>query len=141
MKKRLLLTSAVLGAAVLSGIFLATGASASTGGLKSRLAEKLGIEESRVKGVMDEIKSENQDKMQAKQEENLQEAVDDGVITSKQKDALIAKQKEHREKMEQLRDEMDGWYEEQGIDKDALREYRVGKGMGKGSGGGMHGMM
>ena len=58
MKKRLLLTSAVLGAAVLSGIFLATGASASTGGLKSRLAEKLGIEESRVKGAMDEIKSE-----------------------------------------------------------------------------------
>jgi site-specific recombinase XerC len=140
MNKRLLLISAALGAAVLSGVFLASAASASVGEFKSKLAEKLGVEQSQVESAMQGIKTERQTEIKAEQAENLKIAVDDGVITSEQKDALIAKQEEMRTKMRALQDEMQNWFKDQGIDQDALKGYQVGPGMGRGLGG-MHKMM
>jgi len=89
----------------------------------SRLAEQFSLEEDEVEAVFDAVHDEHQQEMKAAREERLNEAVEDGVITETQKNALIAKWDEMQEKHEQERQEMQNWFEEQGIDPVKLAPY------------------
>lgn len=148
MNKKVLLASVVLGAATLAGIGLATSTSADIGSSidskKAMFAEKLGVKESQVETAMQELKAEKMAAMKDKQEESLQKAVDDGVITAEQKDALITKKEEMRQKREAEKTEMEAWLLEQGIDREVLKKYQIqgkeggfGKKMHKGTHKGM----
>jgi hypothetical protein len=100
----------------------------------SVLAEKFNLNEADVKTVFDE---ERQEKVQLRlqdREEKFDQAVADGVITEEQKQAIIKHQQEMLNEREQHRYEMDAWFEEQGIDHDALMQYQ-----GFGGGFGPHG--
>lgn len=95
--------------------------------------------------VFDEARQEQQQQLQeqrrAQMEKRLDEAVGDGVITAEQKQALLDKDAEMQTKYEQLREEMQQWQEQSGIDFEALAPYHIGCG-GRGSGPGpgkMHG--
>ena len=65
--------------------------------------------------------------MQQHKEERLSQAVEDGVISEEQKQALQDKWQEmwqeRQVEREQHREEMQAWFEEQGIDPEALRQY------------------
>jgi len=139
MNKKVLVPALILGVAIAVGVlsYVSVTSAAGIGGeMASNLAEKLGVEESQVESAMSEMREERQAEMKEQREEKLQEAVDDGVITSDQKEVLIAHQDEMQEKREQLREESETWFEESGIDKDALGEY-MGGGKGPGHGKGM----
>lgn len=96
------------------------------------LVERFGLNEDEVKSFFDEQKQERMDQMWTHKEEGLNQAVADGVITEEQKDALLAKYQEmweeRKQEREQHREEMDAWFEEQGIDRETLREYMGGFG-------------
>ena len=101
------------------------------------LAEKLGIDQSKVQSAFDEIHEEHMEQVEAHVEERLNQAVADGKITESQKTAIIAKHEELQTKHEQEqetfqnmtpeerrterqneRSELKTWAEEQGIDLD-----------------------
>jgi hypothetical protein len=96
-----------------------------------KLVSKFNLNEDEVVGVFNELRDEKRAEMQAAREERLSEAVSDGVITEEQKQALISKWQEMETKREQERQEMQAWFEEQGIDMEALRQY---EGFGRGPG-------
>jgi hypothetical protein len=96
------------------------------------LAERFGLNEEEVKEVFDEIHSDRFAQMQESKESRLQDAVDDGVITEEQKQALLEKHlslwEERKQEREQHRQEMDAWFEEQGINHEDLMGYMGGFG-------------
>jgi hypothetical protein len=106
-----------------------------------KLVERFNLNEDEVEGVFDEALQEHQQQMQeqrrAEMEERLDEAVNDGVITSDQKQALLDKQAEMQERQQQLQDDWQQWREQSGIDFEALAPYHIGCG-GKGFGGRGH---
>ncbi|OQB06456.1 MAG: hypothetical protein BWY19_00268 [bacterium ADurb.Bin212] len=141
MNKKIIIPAVVLSVAAIAGTIYATGASASFGRgqeMTSQLAEKLGIEESSVENAMEEIRSDQQAEMKSRQEERLQEAVDDGKITAEQKQLLLDRQTAMEEAREARRAENQKWMEDNGFNEDTLREYGIsfGEGMGRGPGGG-----
>jgi len=70
-------------------------------------------------------------------EQKLTEAVEAGTITETQKQALLNKWQELEQEREQKRQEMQTWFEDQGIDETKLAPY-----LGFGHHGGFHqGMM
>lgn len=140
MNKKIIIPAIVLSVAAIAGTIYATGASASFGRgqeMASQLAEKLGIEESSVENAMEEIRSDQQAEMKARQEERLQEAVDDGKITAEQKQLLLDRQTAMEEAREARRAENQKWMEDNGFSEDTLHEYGIsfGEGMGRGRGG------
>jgi len=56
-------------------------------------------------------------------EERLTQAVEDDVITEEQKQAFLDKWGEKKAHKEEHRADIQTWFEEQGIDVEALREY------------------
>lgn len=94
------------------------------------LADKLGVDEEKVATAFDEIRSDQFAQRQQEREERLNQAVEDKVITEEQKLAILDKQSEmefdREQQRSQHREEMQAWYEEQGIDNDALRDYMGG---------------
>lgn len=135
MNKKVIVPALVLGAATAVGALSYVSATSAAGNgfrgeMASNLAQKLGVEESQVETAMSEMKEEKMAEIKKQREEKLQEAVDDGVITSEQKEALVAHQDEMQQKREQLREESERWFEESGIDKEALKEYMGGEGRG-----------
>ena len=115
-----------------------------------RLVEKFDLNTAQVQQVMDEVRSEHQQKMEVRLEENLTQAVTDGKITEEQKQAITAKHEqmqvkheelknlspeERREKMQAWHEEMRQWAEDQGIDLPGLmgpfgRGFKQGMRMG-----------
>lgn len=93
-----------------------------------KLVERFGLNKDEVTGVFDEMHQERQQERQAYMESRLDQAVKDEVITADQKQALLNKHKEMQEKQKQLREEMQKWMEESGIDFEKLAPYRVGFG-------------
>lgn len=115
-------------------------------GLIQRIMEKFGLNKDAVNQVVNQYRSERKAEMQQKQEENLNQAVESGKITQGQKTALQEKmqewrdskpdfsnmsQKEKREDMENHREEMQNWAEDQGID---LQQLNLGGPKGPGIG-------
>lgn len=115
------------------------------------LAQKLGIEESKVQTAMDAIHSERQAEMQKKIEEKLAQAVKDGKITEAQKQLILKKHAEMKAEqdrnrdtmrnmtpaerktaMEKKRAELQAWAKENGIDMSVFQ-------LGMGPKGGMRG--
>src|SRR3990172_470894 len=101
MSKRLLISLLILGTVIsLATYGVTTSIGANEGGYSnpviSRLAEQFSLEEDEVEAVL---------------------------ITETQKNALIAKWDEMQEKHEQERQEMQNWFEEQGIDPVKLAPY------------------
>ena len=106
----------------------------------TKLAQKFNLNESEVEAVFQSVRDERQVEMQQQREKRLNDAVNDRVITDAQKNAILTKMQEHQEERGQNRQEMQNWFEEQGIDQTKLRDY-LGfgghgsrKGMGHGSG-------
>lgn len=100
-----------------------------------KLVERFNLNKDEVIGVFDEVRQEKQQQMLTAMGERLDEAVNDGVITTEQKQALLNKHQEMWEKQNQLREEMQTWMEQSGIDFEKLAPYRVvfgGRGCGRG---------
>jgi len=105
-----------------------------------QLSERFNLNEDEVNQAVDEFRQERQNEMQARHEDHLNQAVQDGVITNDQKQALLNKHEEMRQEREKKWTEMQAWMEESGIDFQALKEYGVGQ-VGLGCGGGRGGRM
>ncbi len=115
------------------------------------LAQKLGLEESKVQTAMNSIRTERQAEMQKKIEANLSKAVKDGKITEAQKQLILKKHTEMKAEREQYKDskqnltpeqrkaemdkkkiELETWAKENGIDMSVFQ-------LGMGPKGGMRG--
>lgn len=96
-----------------------------------KLSERFGLNQEEVETFFEEQRAQNQSQMQQRWEERLNQAVAEGKITEEQKQAIIAKREEHRQKMEGLQDlspeerrvamqeyqtEFRNWVEENGLD-------------------------
>jgi hypothetical protein len=143
MTKKILITLIVLGGLVSTGYFGAGAIFANDNNphqtLITRIAQKFNLNESDVEAVFQSVVDERQAEMQKQREERLNKAVSDGVITEEQKKAFLTKMQEDQEERGQNKGEMQGWFEEQGIDQTKLRDYlgfggHGGRGMGSGLG-------
>jgi len=116
-----------------------------------RLIAKFNLDGDEVENVFAEVREERQVQMQARFEERLTQLVDEGSLTEEQRQAIIAKRQqlrqesqdwqnlskeERHELMEQHRDEMQNWADEQGIDVSLVFANHHGgeKGFGPGHG-------
>lgn len=138
MQKKLILPVAALAAAGVL-VFSATQAQAfGPGGrdtMVTELAQKLGIDQTKVQAAFDEMQKEHKLQMQTQFEARLDEAVNNGEITDAQKNAIVAKHAELQQKREteresfqdmtpeerkaardQGRTDLETWAKEQGID-------------------------
>jgi len=88
-----------------------------------KLVERFGLNEDEVKAVFDEVRTERQAQRQAEREERLDQAVADGVISEEQKNSLQAKWEEHKQARGAYQGEMKAWFNEQGIEPQALKDY------------------
>ncbi len=152
MKKVVLIALLAVGVLVLGTSVAKADEASNYPPLLQKLVERFGLNEDEVKQVFDEQRTERQVARQAEREEKLNQAVGDGVITEEQKQALISKHEEMRAnrpergefkdlskeerqaKREEHRSEMQAWFESQGIDHEALREYMGGPENGPGRG-------
>lgn len=115
------------------------------------LVEKFNLNEDEVDSFLEEQRAARQEERKTEREEHLNQLVSEGKLTEDQKSALIEKMEENqaereanreefqnmtreerRAQRQEHRDEMDQWFEDQGIDKDDLG---LRGGMGKGHGG------
>ena len=126
-KKKILLSIVGLAALVATGL-LATKAVRADDAVNyppfvERLVERFNLNESDVQTFFDEQRVEHHQAMLQNREERLNQAVSDGVITEAQKEALTNKWEEMQQERQLHREEMQKWFEEQGIDTEVLREY------------------
>lgn len=108
------------------------------------LAERFGLNEDEVEEALDEIKADHYAQVQERKQDGLNQAVEDGVITEEQ---MLALQEKHQEmwadKEQEKQDhynEMEAWFEQEGIDHEAVMEYMGGFGHKGGFGMKGHGM-
>jgi len=101
-----------------------------------RLAQKFNLKEDDIKSVFDEERQERQEERVRSMEEGLNKAVADGVITSEQKQAFLDKHNNMQQERGQNREEMQTWFEDNGIDQSKISSYigYMGRGFGKGFG-------
>ena len=129
----------ILGALVLGGVSysanaLAEDTAARRGPNTQALAEKLGVDQSKVDSAMNEIRAERQKERQTAVSSKLDEAVKDGVITAEQKQKILDKQAELQGQRGQKRAEMEQFYKDNGIDFDKVHDYIGFGGNGQGNG-------
>lgn len=139
MNKKRLATLLALGVITAGGYFGVSAARADdlnrpTDALVSKIAERFDLNESDVEAVFEAVHEERMQEMHNSHEEKLSQAVEDGVLTEEQKFALQEKMQEHIGVRQQNREEMQAWFEEQGIDEIKLHEYmgfgpKEGRGM------------
>jgi hypothetical protein len=98
--------------------------------LISKISQTFNLNESDVEAVFQSVRDERQVEMKKQQEERLNDAVNDGVITEEQKNTMLTKMQEHQAQKGQNREEMQKWFEEQGIDQTKLRNYLGDQGRG-----------
>lgn len=159
MKNKIILPAAILliaGAAFFGTTAYAQGNQNGQRDMVQELAQKLGLDESKVQTAFDEIRSEHQEEMQAQFTDRLNQAVSEGKLTEDQKNLIIQKheelssqreserdqvqemtREERRDFMQERRQEMQQWAEANGIDL----QYLMGPEGGRGPGTGMHGGM
>ena len=110
----------------------------STHPLVQKLVDRFSLNEEEVKTVFEESRQEHQAQRQASYEANLDQAVEAGILTQDQKNALLEKKSELRadrgqfkdlsseekqEERELRQDQMQSWAESNGIDLEALHEF------------------
>jgi hypothetical protein len=95
--------------------------------LVQALSERFGLNQDEVAEALDEIRADQHAEMMQNHEDSLNQAVENGVITDEQKQALLEKHRDmwdaKKREMETHRAEMDAWFAEQGIDHKALMQY------------------
>ena len=129
-------TALALGGIASMGSVLAATDERKPDSLVSRLAERFNLKESDVQAVFDEEKQARQAERQQKLKERLNKAVEDGKLTSGQKDKLLAKldelqaereelrglsREERKAKLQQKKEELKAWAQENGIPEQYLR--------------------
>lgn len=130
----------ILGGVVYSANALADDTAARRGPNTEALAQKLGVDQSKVDSAMNEIRADRQKERQTEVSTKLDQAVKDGVISAEQKQKILDKQAEVRGQRGQKRAEMEQWYKDNGIDFDKVHSYiGFGGGFGGGRGAGGHG--
>lgn len=125
---------ALLGVILVSGgLFGASQAQANNNHASfiEQLAQKLGIEQSKVQQAVDEIKQDNKSQMQTRFNDTLDQAVKDGKITEAQKQLILQKRQElqnikanskdmtpqqRRQAMQNQKQKLDDWAKANGID-------------------------
>jgi len=140
MRKKVLATflimTTVFSAGVLAVRSVKADETATFSPLVEKLIEKFNLNKDEVNNVVNEVKSERQQQMLKFQEERLNQAVADGVITNSQKQALLDKFTQRQNKRQQEREEIQNWFKTQGIDQTKLAPYlgfgHYGKFGGKG---------
>lgn len=145
MNKKLLATILTLGVITSVGYFgtnyvLADYDNPMHDSIVSKIAEKFNLNEADVEAVFESVRDERQDEMKKEREENLSNAVSDGVITESQKQDLLSKMEDHSGERQTNRSEIQKWFEDNNVDETKLREYlrpegrgmREGRGMGVG---------
>lgn len=144
----------VVGVAFATSAFAQNGTS--TTSYVQKLSQKLGLAEEKVQTAVSEIHDERHTEMVSQHEQKLQTYVENGELTSAQKDLIIAKMNEfhasrdsrmqemqnktpdeRRTAMEAERTALENWAKENNIDMKYMRPF--GKGFG-GRGGHMGGM-
>lgn len=128
LKKKTLVTLLTLGVLLSSGAFganaiLADEESNPHKTLVTRIAQKFNLKEDEVQAVFDAVRDEKFEEMKKTREDKLSQAVSDGVITEEQKQALLQKMDEHLEDRKTHKEEMQKWFDEQGIDETKLHQY------------------
>lgn len=125
--KKILIPTLGLAALVGAGALGVSAAKAdafdSSSPIVQKLIERFGLSEDEVVSTFMELKSEHQEMILVDKEESLNQAVEDGVITDAQKQALLERWEEMKAQKEQKREEAQVWFEEQRIDREALMEY------------------
>lgn len=91
--------------------------------LVDQLVDQFGLNREEVRSFFDGVRNEHQVRREERRQESLDQAVVDGVITQEQREALEAKRAELQAERQQHREEMQAWFEGQGIDPAALRSY------------------
>ncbi len=137
--KKILLLVTAIGLLALVGIGTAGAISAeesnSYPSIVQKLVERFNLNAGEVEEVFDEFRGERHQEMQARFENRLNEAVNDGDFTEEQKQAILAKhqelqqeretnreasqnmtREEHQEAMETERAELEAWAEKNGIE-------------------------
>ena len=103
-----IIASLVVSALLLVGILGAGTVMAKTDALYppivQKLVEKFNLDQAEVRAVFDEDREERHEKQAARQAEILDKAVDEGKITEEQKEAIMAKKAEMKQKHEELRE-------------------------------------
>ena len=152
--KKIIIPAVVLGSLVLTSAVWVTNASADYEGnyppMIQKLVEHFGLNTDEVDQILEEAHQERHEQMQAQFEERLNQAISNGQITEEQKQLILDKHEEmyqnkqdfmnlspeeKRTKMQEHKEEMQAWAEENGIDMSQFMPF--GKGEGKGFGGGM----
>ena len=103
--------------------------------MATKLAEKLGIDQSKVTDAMDQMQTERKVEMQTRMTTKLGEAVTAGTITEAQKTAILERQTEMQNKRETEREANAKWFTDNNLDQDTLKDLGVGMGGGMGGGG------
>ena len=148
--KKLILPAAIAAVGIISFAGLSTVSADNEetgkfGQMGQRFAQRFGLDQTEVESFLQEdrqaMRQERKEEMQAKSDEKLSEAVDNGIITEDQKAALIAKREENKPDMGENRDlsveerealretnkaDMESWANDNGIDLEALHEYLGG---------------
>jgi hypothetical protein len=113
-----------------------------------KIAQRFNLDEADVQAVFDEERDEHHAEMQAKFIEKLDDMVNDGKITTEQKESILDKHEEMQNKMESLKSltpgerrvemkklhgEMKTWAEDQGLEIPFMAfKFGFGKGFGHG---------
>jgi len=129
MKKTL--TVALLMAILVGGAFLASqnvAAQEEPAGLMERLVQRFGLDQAQVEEEFGKSRQEGGFRRGGSMRGDLDQAVADGVISAEQKQTLEAKWEEHQAQREAHREEMQSWMAENGIDCQALSQYREAMG-------------
>lgn len=141
---KILIPLMVIGLLAVSGTILVKQAQADDtdygpNGVVERLTERFNLNQDEVEQTLNQYREERRAENQAQHEERLQQVVDDGVITAEQKQAIIDKHEEMMHNRGQMREEMQSWMDNQGIDWQALSTYGCGEEMGGPKGQGFRG--
>lgn len=127
MNKKLLIPALGLATFIGAGVLGVSAARAdafdSSSPIVRKLVERFGLKEDEVVSTFEELRAERQEMMQQTKEERLNQAVADGVITEEQEQALLNKWEEKKAERQQHKQDLQTWFEEQGIDPEALRLY------------------
>lgn len=126
MKKKIFVLTLTLAVLAIAGKTVATPANAADTNyppMIQKIIESFNLNQNEVENVLNQAKEETQQERQQLRTHNLDQAVEDGVLTNEQKEALENKWQERKSEMEQHREEMSKWMEEQNIDHEALRQY------------------
>ena len=94
-----------------------------------KFMERFDIDEGEAQEFFEQERQERQGMMQARFEERLDAAIAEGELTQEQKELILAKKEEMGIRMQEIRQEMQDWSDENDIDLKFLRPKGGGKGV------------